>query len=508
MNNKERIEFLVNRTLEKCLSWIKKDHNGFVIFEDPNDKKEISAHYGATHAAAAFIIRGNSNKNEMLYLHGIELLKSILDRWAYSKKLPAYHFDFNNFALCAALPYIKEKDVSNRVRQIILTTEDSNNPTINWLPMRLYVNLCRKAWTGDEKYQQDAMRCMANIKIATNNDGGIEDRLPKGISFNLQYDVSTIGILQYINCRGYDINFSKELGFLLNAVAPDGDINYQGRGVNQIFAWSCWIYLLASIGKEDSLSLALSYVEKNILSMLANNNMMLNKWDGSEKYLWWDYHYASVYTAHFLFWMVLALEDFRMNPIKEELIVDNTTGLNVLRNKDFFIVVFEGRKEYLAEKGPVITALWTKKYGMITKGSFAPWQGAFGNNNIFEDIVLRNYFGLLKINQNFDFFKNKYIHKLMPSLETKASLRIMPLFCPIMIDFIDGGISITWTNKSSSQCILNLPSFTKAIRVEASVDNKPIQLNCVGSIRNQYDWMWIFQTQLFMGKKINIFIRG
>ena len=175
--------------------------------------------------------------------------------------------------------------------------------------MRWAVNKKRIEWKGDNNYQSTINKCKEIIFKATNADGGIEDRLPHGTSFNLQYDLATVSILQYLRVQGEPMDLSKELGFLLNAVAPDGDINYQGRGTNQIFAWGLWIYLLASSGNTKDLLTALNFLEPRLKKMLDNNNMMLNEWEGKEKYLWWDYHYASVYTAHCLLWLVMAYID-------------------------------------------------------------------------------------------------------------------------------------------------------------------------------------------------------
>lgn len=507
MDNKVRIESIIKIVQEKCLSWLKIDENGSVIFEDPNDGEEISAHYGATHAAAAFIIRGSEIGDKILYDSGISLLKSILERWYESKKLVAFHFDFNNFALCASLPYIKDIELAKFIKKTVLSTSDSNNPTTNWIPMRWYVNLCRKEWTGDEKYQRVIDQCKSEIKAATNSDGGVEDRLPKGISFNLQYDASTVGVLQYISCRGYQINLSKELGFLLNAVAPDGDVNYQGRGTNQIFAWSCWLYLLASAGKEIPLAEGLNFVEYRLHKMLVNNNIMLNAWEGKEKYLWWDYHYASVYIAHFLFWMVLAQIDYGKKTIQEDFVEDGSTGLRIHKGNGLFVSIFDGRNEYLAEKGPVVSCLWTKNKGIISKGTFAPWQGAFGNKYIYEDIVIKNFMGLLRVARNKDWSKNRYVHKLLPTIESDPSLCLSPIFCPIKIHEGDGELEVVWKNKFDGELLLNIPSFIKNLEAEILIDGMPIQLSCVSAFRNQYDWVWIHQTHSFKGHEIKLKIK-
>ena len=111
--------------------------------------------------------------------------------------------------------------------------------------------------------------------------------------------------------------------------------------------------------------------------MLENNNLMLNNWKGKEKYLWWDYHYTSVYTSHFLFWLVLSMVDYPKKPIQIKKSEFKDSGLIINKTSDYFISIFNGRKKYLAENGPIISAIWMKNYGMINKGLFGPWQGSF-----------------------------------------------------------------------------------------------------------------------------------
>lgn len=425
-------------------------------------------------------------------------------------KLPGFHNDFNNFALCVAWDYFaknqKQEKLSKQIKDIILTTPDSNNPTVNWFPMRWYVNLKRYQWTGEENYKAVCDKCRLDIKSATYKDGFIDDRLPAGLSFNLQYDVATVAVMQFLRSAGEEIDISVELGALLNVVAPDGDINYLGRGTNQIFAWGLWVYLLVSSGKDCEAQIALEYLKDKVLVMLKNNNIMLNEWSGEEKYMWWDYHYCSVYTAHFLFWLVIALEQADMYPITEKINTPGDSGVQVYKDKDYFIVTFTGRKEYLSEKGPCVAALWLKSVGNVVKGTFGPWQGAFGNKYSPIEATIRNNCGLYKVGQNRDLSKNRYIHKALPNLETQASEKISPVFTDINVDVNTNEVCIVWNVNEDGNIMLSVP-YLGVKEISVFVDGEKVCFFSPIMIRNQYSWAKLYQTKLMHGSNWELRIK-
>lgn len=501
---KSQIEDMIGQLNKVTLSWLQKGEDGLLRLIDPLDGVEISAHYGATHAAAAWIIYGQKTGNQELLDHGKNLMQSILDRWDQSTKHPAFHYDFNHFALCVAYEYLKENDIalSERIKKTILSTPDSNNPTINWYPMRWYVNRMRYEWTGEERYRQICGSCRKTIQEATFADGFIDDRIPKGKSFNLQYDVATVGVLQFLRIRGETLDIAKELGALLNVVSPDGDINYLGRGTNQVFAWGLWIYLLLSSGRDEA-AVAVAYLQNRLQTMLDHQNIMLNQWAGTEKYLWWDYHYCSVYTAHLLFWLVLAIEDCNKAAVEPRLIAPGDSGIKVYRSSKCFVVTFAGRSGYLAEKGPSVALLWTEKDGMLVKGCFAPWQGAFGNKYTLMDVALRNYFGLLSIRLNMDLSKNRYIHKIAPDLQPREKERIAPHFAPVQVEIGEEKLNIIFKNNARAPFFINLPMLSKCA-VTCEVDGEEQRVFNTVKIRNQYDWVDVWQSRIIKGNTVKI----
>lgn len=505
---KNAINSMINEIIENCLPWI-QDINGKPHFVDPIDGVEISAHYGATHVAVAMIIYGLYEKRNDLHNQGIALLNSVIDRWDKSKTLPGFHNDFNNFALCVALKYLSENsrelEMCERIKKVILSTPDSNNPTVNWFPMRWYVNQIRYEWTNSKKYLEICETCRKWIQDATYNDGFIDDRIPKGLSFNLQYDVATVAVMQYLNNLGIKVNLSKELGALLNAVAPDGDINYLGRGTNQIFAWGLWIYLLSSAGKINELEMAVRYLSDRLHTMLRNHNIMLNDYPGEEKYLWWDYHYCSVYTAHLLMWLVLAKLDMSRYPINETLVKSEDSGVHVHKSDDYFVVIFDGRKEYLAEKGPVISALWTKSAGMVCKGNFGPWQGAFGNLYADKTSALLNSIGLFEVKSNREFQKSRLIHKLCSHLNLRESLTLIPHESKINFREKNDRIEIEWM--TSNQCMLSIPLLNANEKLEVTLNGNLVHLQMHSMVRNQYSWVYLYQSKVSIGHIWKLSIR-
>lgn len=500
MDNIKEIEALVSQILPVCEEWIKEGEDKIVSLIDPIDGEEISAHYGVSHTAAAFIIWGKMQNELALYNKGILLLKSTLFKWNTITKMSSFHFDFNNFALCLIFDTIDDEMLKTQIKDVICSTADSNHSTINWLPMRSIVNRKRLEWTGDIKYKKAIFKCKKLIAESTNSDGGIEDRLPHGMSYNLQYNVATVATLQLLRREGENQDLTQELGFLLNAVAPDGDINYLGRGANQVFAWGMWVYLLASSGQQNELEHALAYLAHHLPQMLLNQSMMLNEWKGEDKYLWWDYHYTSVYTAHSLLWLVLAIRDYGKAGIEPRISDLCTTGVHIFRSSEVFVSWFDGRKEYLAENGPAIAAIWIKKHGLVCKGTFGPWQGLFGKKYLYEGVVIKNFCGLVGIKRNKDWSKNRVMHRLFPKLNSVPKFTLQPVFCSISVESNCNEVVITWVFEGSLEVIFNLPTYSRSFDFVLNVDGKIISTACVEAIRNQYSWVYLQQSKATKGR--------
>jgi hypothetical protein len=500
MSLKDRISNILDIAKEACNTWVEPMGGERLEFVDPHDGEEISAHYGSSHFAVSLIINGRMNTDTDQYERGILLLRSVLDGWEKNSILKDFHFDFNNFALCLADEYLMddENDIRCNIRRVVIQTSDSNHHTVNWLPMRMYVNQKRALWSGSERFHKNALYCEELINSATNSDGGIEDCLPKGRSFNLQYNVATVALLQFVNCRGGEFDISSELGFLLDKVLPDGDINYHGRGANQIFGWGLWIYLLSSSGRISELAQALDFLTDKIDITIRNQNLMLNDWHGDEKYLWWDYHYCSVYTAHFVLWLSLALQDYCKNPVEPAYPEKCSTGISVTSNRKFFSVSFEGRSDYLAEKGPILSALWVKDYGTVFKSTMGPWLGQFGNKYL-EESVIRNYIGLLSVKPNFSFRLRSVFRRLSRFFVDHESIKFTPLFNEFTTSIEEDQLILTYINSGNKKAMFNLPVIQhsgECPEFSLMLDGRPSKLKLDIKFRNQYGWCSLYKSEI------------
>lgn len=505
-----KIIFQVKNRLDELIQY----NNGEYYVVDPIDGKAIEGHYGASHAAVGYAIFSQQFDNADAGEKSKHLVESIVNRWDIIKNERDFHADFNLFALCLYLKYgnkLIEDSLYDRIRDLIINTSDSKHYTVNWLPMRAYVNRCRYEWTHNKKYLDTINSINKLLQRSTYNDYLMDDRIPAGISYNVQYNIATVATLALIEKEWSFYYCDKMVSSLCRFILPDGDINYLGRGCNQLFAWGPWLYLLRTTGRNREFDLSLEYVNKRVKISLENNNLLLNSFPGEERNLWWDYHHFSVYISHMFMWLTLATCFCDANSglgTKDKSIGNNglDSGVIIEQTDTYGVIMFNGRKEYLAEKGPAIYAIWTQNHGVIYKGAFGPWFGAFGNkfSNPVECII--NYFGLIKVKHDVSHANNRLLRKLNIIEQTKPYLEIKPCFIMPKISSKSNQLHIEYKDNSNCEFLCNIPSIADNRVFKLLVDGQVAELTNGISINNQYGCCKVFQSKVLKGNNWEIII--
>lgn len=470
---------------------------------DPVVGTEVHTHYGHTHLAYSLLFSGVHFANQEHEQLGRRILKRVIGNWNEWSKDKEFHHDFNNFALALILELLDEGSPLFRdVESILLKNTNSKHNTINWLPMRVYVNEQRSVISANNQFRRTNKSLIRTIDDAMNSDGGIEDLLPKNLSFNLQYNISTLALLQFLNVNadlGKDL--SSELSFVLSKKLPDNDINYMGRGANQLFGWGPWLYLLSSSSQTDKLMEATVFIHSCLSSLQETDSVFLNKHSNTRN-LHWDYHYSSVYLAHLLLWTCLAYRDIGSNRVdlKHEVVPRETSGLNKVENEGSGYVTFAGRSKYLAEKGPVICALFFSDIGVFFKGSNGPWPGQFGDKN-FSPINHYLHFGLLEMSRR-KRYRSRFLRKALFLFGENYRYEIQPLFSLTGIEIINiNSIEVYFDIdfRRGKEYILNVPVFERLdefLNIELIVNGKARSVCSELITSNQYESLKVRQYKL------------
>ncbi len=515
-----RIEELGEASCRACRSWLAADGTGGLRLVDPVDQEPIVAHYGDSHLAAALLVRGRSRGSPAMIEQGLRLVRTVLRDWSEAAALADFHHDFNSFALCMIDEGLgaESEDVRREIQRVVLATGDSNHDTVNWLPMRAFVNFCRYEWTGEERYATAARSALRKVVHATNADGGIEDRLPGGLSYNLQYNVASLATLMLLAKRWPQERVVPENGldFLLSNVLPDGDINYMGRGANQLFAWGPWLYTLASSGRNAALDDALGYIGPRYPFSVEKRNLLLNGFEGRDKSFWWDYHHCSVYHAHFLFWVTLAEAQLQRDeppvtpPVRAGASMGTTvrgsTGLRITSCEAGGVALFAGRAAYLAEAGPAVCAIWRSEGRALFKGGLGPWKGDFGNKYSFADTVLLNHFGLLSQSTDLPLVHNRVTRRIFPKRVAGRNATIAPHFGNAVFEHGPDWMEISFETDGHAG-YLNAPIFgdeAGEVEVEFFVDGRPLRSHLFGNSRSPYGWVSVTRSELSTGRRWSI----
>lgn len=465
--------------------FLQTDESGLKLI-DPVDQRTIGFHYGETHMGGAFILAGITFVDNAMIECGVAILKSFMTHAKEYEQQPAYHWDFNNFALCALYEFLEDKDKLPELRELIkdfvLVQQDSNNATINWHPMRIYVNEWKYKWTKDAKYKTLAENLAKRIVEAQYVDGFLEDLLPKGTSFNFQYHMFTTAMLAFLKVRGTAIaDVDKAISRAIDMMDAEGDINYLGRGNNQIFAWGPAIYLY-SLASPDALSKAWRYIEERSLTAIKNDNLIVNTFSGAEKSWWWDYHFCSVYIAHYAFWLVLTAVEERGLTWKYTETTETDSGVHFHKGK-YFIATFDGRKHYLAESGKVISNI-SKEGKTYFKGAFGPYYKEYGFKYSSPADSLHNFIGMLQTGKRLGVYTEKVVY-------------------PERIEVTDGKIVLIF--RKPVKGIVNVAWF-EPIPPIVTTGKSHITVRENSMFKGPYGWVHLFQSKDMETDRVEIMI--
>ena len=503
---RQRVKEIIDLGIDLALKNVKDGK-----YLDPVVRDEVQSHYGHIHISYSLLFSGVHFGNQEHEKLGKLILSRVVDNWDSWSRKKDFHHDFNNFGLSICLEFL---DNSSRLYKAIVfilqKSVDSNHNTINWLPMRIYSNIRRDLISPNAQYRRANKSLLNTVISAMNSDGGIEDLIPNNLSYNLQYNISTLALLQFLNINTtFEIDLSRELAFVLSKKLPDNDINYMGRGSNQLFGWGPWLYLLSSSYQYDFLDEALDFVKRYLSSVDSIDSVLLNSKNASRN-LHWDYHYSSVYLSHLILWSCLAYRDMGKSrlSLSFEDINRETTGLKKVVNEGSGYVTFSGRSKYLSEQGPSICALFFADLGVFFKGSSGPWPGQFGDKN-FSPVNHYLHFGVLEISTGV-FYHNRVFKKLVSFIKEDFSYKIKPLFLLSKIEVLNSKaleINFSLKFRRGSDYLLNVPVFERLdefLQLEVNVSGKTLSVCSEVILSNQYENLKIRQYKLIESSNLKL----
>lgn len=497
--SKELTEY-TKEILNEALSMVYIE-NGHYIYRSVDEDEEVDLHYGQSHLAVALLILGISTDCQNFIKLSENLIRSYLLKARALCNDNSYHADFNNFAFVIYCSKTENQELKDELSKFIVSSKDSNHMTVNWLPMRMHVNLFRHSLSNERKYRLRYQEVSKKFERAINGDYLIEDQQPFGVSFNTQYSISSLALLHFhrgsIDSKT-DISFYKSLKTL---ILPDNDINYLGRGAGQIFAWGPWIYLLSASKDTGRLNSALRYLKENF--HVKSGNLFMTPLHANSRYQWYDYHRFSVYLGHLAFWLALAQDSpFEFGHNIEVYNGDRLTGIRRYQGSVGGAILFEGRSEYFSERGPMISALWINEQ-VVFKAPLGPFLGRFGNDNSYSSSFL-NQIAIFSVVGNK--WKIPFTRRSVTAV-VKPRLSIPKTFIDIVVDDKERLI-ITFSLKRLTVGFLNIPVLdVDCLKyVKVCVDGEEINLLKTGTIIQIIGELSIFQSKIIPMKEVKIII--
>jgi hypothetical protein len=279
----------------------------------------------------------------------------------------------------------------------------------------------------------------------------------------------------------------------VDIIDDDGDINYLGRGCNQIFAWGPIMYLFNSNSVFQALDRVCKYFKDHFPVALQNYNLIMADVPGRNRIWWWDYHYSTVYFGHVAFWLMLscldAPRDIGIRTIENAL--NGESGVQIFREGHNYCCIFKGRNHYLAEKGSIVCNLAIEGVGTIFKGPLGPCGKLFGSKYSRPAHTIINYLGPIK--ERLYFGKQVLLENVFPKT----------LACKVR----DEGMELTYDlGRKVKYLRFSMPVMSTSDRLEINlyVDDEAIEFAYVGSYAGPYGKTDRYESDLFAGRILKL----
>lgn len=494
---------LVMAYLERCEERVQLD-GAQTALRDPIATRVIGSHYALSHYCAGLYLQSRLQNSTVLRQRAESVLEYIRVTHDQYSKEEDYHQDFNNFAWAVLLALDKRGPdlLSNESRRtcsaLLCNTSDSRHNTLNWLPMRAFNRTIRATVLRQRVPCASSQRLVKRVLRAKGDDGLFEDSLTPGMTACPQYHAYTLAVLllgQQLGCLSFDASeVRSSLGVLLRHIDPDGDFNYYGRGTNQLFAYGPMVFLLKNMHCATAATeRTLLYVARHLPECLKNNGIQLENAYAYQHVTWRYYHYVTVYVAHLFFWLSLAQSAAFSFPAPAHTQPDRSS-LCVFRANRIFAAIFNGRRRFLAERGPLLCNLWMQPYGSVFKGPLGPFADCPGDarDHICATAVVSNYCGPIA-----EGVVGPGVLSVAPVWPESLTIRALPK-----------GVAIRFTLRKAQRNVqFNLPVFTTTGLSADDVnrlfavhtDSGQLSLFRVASVIGPYHELDVYRTKHVVG---------
>lgn len=378
----ERNQVIANKGKYFCNKFIshgdlsKKKGNPDLYYDDggildPVTGRVMGEHYSTSHFALMGALL-HIITNDARYLSSSIRAMDFQFRTRFSYKYADWgpHRDFNNLAVLLVdglIGSLMEKGTRKRWKIMIRTMIPQRNPACNWVAMRAYTFLLKsKRYPSSLLSRFYGWYMLRLLLDYQDNDGCFHD--VKKDSAPIQYHAYTLALVYQIwkvlKKEYIKDAFLRGVDWLSSHADPKGEFNYKGRGQKQIFGYGVYIYCMMAAfsltGDEkfgNSVIACINHL-KSFCGIDGSFPLVLNSVPNEKRAGWYDYHHVTVYNAFLGAWLLLTLHDFnKLNlshcdgKVIPQQVFYPSSGEAILCNKNWFVCISRGEKEYEADCG-------------------------------------------------------------------------------------------------------------------------------------------------------------